>query len=179
MNSQYKTKGMGWTAEEEEELLKRINQNLYASGNVCWMGVRKLKDRTLSSMTSHWKVMRRVHIYDGKRWFKNDKETKKAPIMNEARTVKQEVIEFLKTYPNSDNHTTAQFVGCTSQYVSRLRKENNLPSLKLHKAKQTIDKTPEVKREEFAQKPSFPEIEQLSWRKRSFLWGVYTDERYE
>jgi len=171
MKSQYKTKGVGWTTEEEEDLLTRINKNLYSSGNVCWMGVKKIKGRTLSSMQSHWKVMRKIHIYDGQRWLKNDEEIKEAPRMKEARTVKEQVKEFLETYPNADNNTAAQFIGCTSQYVSRLRKENNLPRSNPYKPKETIQKTPEVKRQETLKKRVKV--------KKSFLWGAYTFERYE
>ena len=112
-----------WTVEEDNALLELINKNCRRSGRMSWDMVRLLPGRTLAAMQSRWKILHPTCMYDGKKWKWKDETIELQRLEKRRKSIREEVEDFLETYPDADNTTVANFVNCDvskAQDVQRL-----------------------------------------------------------
>ena len=160
-----------WTVEEDNALLELINKNCRRSGRMSWDMVRLLPGRTLAAMQSRWKILHPTCMYDGKKWKWKDETIELQRLEKRRKSIREEVEDFLETYPDADNTTVANFVNCDVSYVSRIRTENRMNSIEVPEKKDNPKKTP--------QNASTGIQKKRVVVKKSFLWGAFTFERYE
>lgn len=61
-------KGTTYTSQEEEILIERLNKKITSSGRIKWNKITPIKGRNRKSMSNHWQVMKRLYVFDGKRY---------------------------------------------------------------------------------------------------------------
>lgn len=171
MRTQIRHSRGGWTIEEDEALLNLVNKHCHSSGRMSWARVRLLPGRTLMAMQSRWKVLHSSCLFDKKKWSWKKESVQKDNPKPTRKTIRQEVEEFLKMYPDADNSTVANFVNCDQSYVSRIRTENKMDGTDVPEEKESPRKTPQ-------NAPAGIENKRVVVKK-SFLWGAFKFERYE
>ena len=171
MRTQLRHSRGGWTIEEDDALLNLVNKHCHSSGRMSWARVRLLPGRTLMAMQSRWKVLHSSCLFDKNKWSWKEASVHKNNSNPTRKTIRQEVEEFLKTYPDADNTTVANFVNCDASYVSRIRTEN-----KIHKVTPIANVVKAKKTPQNAPAGVLPKRVVV---KKSFLWGAFKFERYE
>lgn len=171
MRAQIRHYGGSWKIEDDTMLLDMVNKHCHRSGRMSWARVPLLPGRTLSAMQTRWKIIHPSCIFDGKKWNWRDEFLESKQKKNTSKSIREEVEEFLATYPNADNSTVANFVNCDQSYVSRIRKENEPKHKDIPEKKENARNTP--------QNASTGVLTKRVVVKKSFLWGAFILERYE
>jgi hypothetical protein len=161
----------GWTIEEDNTLLNTVNKHCHPSGRMSWARVRLMPGRTFAAMQSRWKILHTSCVFDGKKWNWKDEATHIERKERTRKNIADEIRDFMKMYPDSDNSTVANFVNCDPSYVSRIRTQNTMSDTDIPKKKESARKTPA--------NASTGVLPKRVVVKKSFLWGAFTFERYE
>lgn len=158
-----------WLPEEDELLLNHVNRCCNSTGRVSWKKSKTIPGRSKQGMQTRWKTIAPNYIWNGKKY--KDPKTYKISNESDFKNKADQVREFLNLYPDADNHTAANFLNCSYEYVRRIRYQNKPDEVTPQPRVDNARKTP--------QNASTGVSSKRVVVKKSFLWGAFTFERYE
>jgi len=151
-----------WMPEEDELLLIEVNRRCNSTGRMSWKRAKLIPGRSKAAMQTRWKVIAPNYTWNGKKY--KDPGTDEIIKESDIQTKAHEVREFLRLYPDADNHTAANFLNCSYEYVRRIRSQIKPTEATPQQKTDNARKAPQIKRVKVS---------------KSFLWGAIKIERYE